>query len=101
MPDGHAWKEHDCGAAGCFSAERSDEPVLRLGSAVYRFCPVREAVDAGHAHLPGIVDLMRPAMGSPSYPFGGGQMNQPAILMDAVNAYVVEFDKHAEPAKKG
>ena len=64
-------------------------------------CPVRMASDAGVSQLGTIGDLIAGGMAGPSYPYSGGYMEQPAILMDAAGVYQNERKKHEEPSAGG
>ena len=61
---------------------------LRLGPDLpVPACPVRMASDAGVSQLGTIGDLIAGGMSGPSYPYSGGYMEQPAVLMDAAGVY--------------
>lgn len=53
-----------------------------------------EAADHGLSSLAVLADYAYAPMGSPTLPYGGGPMTQPAALMDALAIYRAEYQKH-------
>lgn len=71
--------------------------MLVLNGVEYRTCPIREAAVGGIEMIATFAAMLAPAMGSPVFPYGGGIMEQPAPLMDAINLFVGERVKHEKP----
>lgn len=68
--------------------------MLRLWRDEYMRCPLIEADEAGLSNITLLSDYASPPQGSPTLPYAGGLMEQPAALMDALVIYRAEYSKH-------